>query len=246
MASLEPHCSMMRVRIAFATLALLALTASVTRAQTADTGRTLITTSGHAQSSTTPDRVILTLLVEPQAMTVEEASSRVTTVQQAVLDTLRRLNLPAGSVQSFNSGVVPYRNQMNPMAGGPSFSGRASIRVETSRLDLVPAITGAALAKGATFVSPPIFTASAADSVRRTLLPQAFQQARREAEALAAAAGGRLGRLVSTTSSQTGLDFVERAQSLAFSANMIFDSGQRIAPTTTVAVIVTTCWTLLR
>jgi uncharacterized protein YggE len=235
----------MRTPLAFATLTLLALASVPARAQTADTGRTLITTSGQAHVMVTPDRVVLTLLVEPQAMSVEEASSRVASVQQAVLDTLRRLNIPAGSIQSFNSGVVPYRNQMNPMASGPSFSGRSSIRVETSRLDLVPAISGAALAKGAAFVSPPNFTVSAADSVRRTLLPQAFAQARREAEALAAAAGGRLGRLVSINVTMMGTDFVERAQAMAFS-NMMYDNGQRTSPSSTVSVNVTTCWTLVR
>lgn len=208
-----------------------------------DTGRTVVTTSGVARSTFVPDRATLTLFVEPQAMSVEEAGNRLASVERAVLDTLRRFNLPASAIQTFNGGVAPYRSNMSSSAS-PSFSGRSSIRVELTRIDQVAAVSGAALAKGASLVSSPIFTLSTSDSLRRSLVPQAFQQARREAETLAAAAGGHLGRLVDITEGTNPFEFSQQAQA-GYISTMVYDSGQRSVPSSSLVVSVTTRWLLL-
>jgi hypothetical protein len=227
---------------------LLSAVASVASAQSsvqADTGRTIISASGQARQATIPDRAALFFLIEPQAMSVEEASNRLTVVEKAVLDTLRRFGLPAGAIQVFNNGVAPYRNNMNPSMSGPSFAGRSMIRVELTRLDQLPAITAAGLAKGASFVNSPTYSFSGADSVRRALLPQAFQTAQREAEVLARAAGGRLGRMLDL-SSTTGPSFINEANQQVYISSMSYDNGQRIIPSSTVVVSVTTRWVLIR
>lgn len=226
---------------------LLSAVASVAGAQASvqsDTGRTVIAAGGQARQATTPDRVTLFFLVEPQAMSVEEASNRLPVVEKAVLDTLRRFGLPASAIVSYSSGVTPYRNNMNPSMAGPSFAGRSMIRVELSRLDQLPAITAAALAKGASFVGSPAYSFSGADSVRRALLPQAFQQAQREAETLARAAGGRLGRLIDVSSS-SGPTFPNDANQQIYINSMGYDNGQRMIPSATVVVSVNTRWVLI-
>lgn len=211
---------------------------------TLDTGRTIITAMGSARSTYTPDHVTVTLLLEPQAMSVEEAGNRIAAVERAVLDTLRHFNLPANAIQVFNSGVLPYRSNMTPSAG-PSFTGRASVRVELAHPEMLPAITSAALAKGASFVSSPIYTLSAMDSARRALVPQAFQQARREAETLAAAAGGRLGRLLDLSEGAQPFNYAEQAAQTMIAGGMIYDNGQRSIPTSSLVVNVTTRWLLV-
>jgi uncharacterized protein YggE len=90
-----------------------------------------------------------------------------------------------------------------------------------------------------------VFTLAATDSVRRILLPQALQQARRDAEALAAAAGGRLGRLLDvSTGTNQGTNYADQAQAV-FMTNMMFDTGQRSIPNSVVNVTVTTRWLLV-
>jgi uncharacterized protein YggE len=226
---------------------LLSAVASVAGAQAsvqADTGRTVIAASGQARQVTVPDRATLFFMIEPQAMSVDEAASRLPVVEKAVLDTLRRLNLAPNAIQSFNSGIAPYRNNMNPSMSGPSFAGRSMIRVEVSRLDQIPAITAAALAKGASFISSPAFAYSGADSLRRALLPQAFQMAQREAETLARAAGGRLGRLIDV-STTTSPNFFNEGNQQMFISTMGYDNGQRMTPSATVLVSVATRWVLI-
>ncbi|MFI5256425.1 MAG: SIMPL domain-containing protein [Gemmatimonadales bacterium] len=210
-----------------------------------DTGRTIVMASGTARQSVTPDRATLMLWIDTQGMSVDEAGARLATVERAVLDTLRRFNLGSDAVQSYNSGVVPFRTQNIPsaMMNGPSFSGRSFIRVDLPRVSLVGPVSGAALAKGVTFVAPAIFEASSADSVRRVLIPRAFEEARRDAEALARAAGGHLGRLVDVSAPQSP-SFAQANQQIFVNAFM-YDNGPRTLPSTTSSVTVTARWIFL-
>jgi hypothetical protein len=75
--------------------------------------------------------------------------------------------------------------------------GRSAIRVELRQLDRLGTATAVALSAGATLVGDPRFASTRMDSVRQVLAGRAMAQARRDAEAVAAAAGGRLGRLAS-------------------------------------------------
>jgi uncharacterized protein YggE len=210
-------------------------------AMQADSGRSLVTAHGSARQALSPDRASLTLLIDTQGQSIDEAGSRLAATERAVLDTLRRFNLPAGAIQTYSGGVSPYRGQgMGPsMMNGPSYTGRSTVRVDLPRADLIGPATAAALAKGATF-GVPTFIASAADSVRRTLMPRAFDAARRDAEALARAAGGRLGRLVDVASTQP-ISLNEQNQAIYLTA-FTYENGPRATPNTTVIVNVTTRW----
>jgi uncharacterized protein len=207
-----------------------------------DTGRTLVMASSVARQSAPPDRATLMLWIDTQGMSVDEAASRLATVERAVLDTLRRFNLGADAVQLYNSGIVPFRSQNMPpaMMNGPSYSGRSFLRVELPRLDLVGPISSAAIAKGVNFVAPPTFTSSTADSMRRSLIPKAFEQARHDAEALARAAGGHLGRLVDVSAPQSS-SFSDQSQQFFVNAYM-YDNGPRSLPNTMSSVTVTARW----
>lgn len=242
----------MRTRSVLLSTTLLVLSIAVdARAQVmimpTDSGRTVVSATGQARQAVTPDRASLMIMIDAQAMSADESATRLAAIERAVVDTLRRFNLPAGAVQTFNSGVVPYRQQgmSSSMMGGPTFSGRSVIRVDLPRVEQISAVTSAALAKGAASITPPVFTSSGSDSLRRVLLPRALDAARRDAEAIAAASGGRLGRLldVSTTQSPQAV-FGEQNQQVYFNS-MYFDSGPRPAPTSAVTTAVTARWILI-
>jgi uncharacterized protein YggE len=206
-----------------------------------DTGRTHVMASSTARQTVTPDRATLMFWIDAQGMSIEEASSRLATMKHAVLDTLRRLNLGAGAVQTYDNGVTPYRstNMSSAMMNGPSFTGRLALRVELPRADHVAPVSAAALAKGATFVAPPTFTVSTLDSVRYVLIPRAFEQALRDAEVLAHAAGGHLGRLVDVSAPQMPMI---GEQSALYVNGFVYDNGPRMLPNTTVSASVTARW----
>jgi len=210
----------------------------------ADTGRTVVYASGVARQTATLDRASLVLLLDTQGMSLEDASSRLAAIDRAVQDTLRRFNLPAGSVHSYVGGVVPYRpqNMSSNMMGGPAFSGRSTIRIESIGVDQIGSLTGAALSKGATSVMPPTLVASAADSIRRVLIPKAFEMARRDAEALARAAGGQLGRLLTLNVSPAPPDF----QQQQFVSSPYYENAPRVIPNPTITLNVNASWALVR
>jgi hypothetical protein len=80
--------------------------------------------------------------------------------------------------------------------------------------------------------------------VRRVLLPRALEAARRDAEAIAAAAGGRLGRMVDVSAPQAQGPFGELNQQVYFNSTY-FDSGPRPAPNSAVTTTVTARWILI-
>jgi uncharacterized protein len=209
-----------------------------------DTGRTVVYASGQARQPTILDRAALVLMLDAQGMTVEDATNRLATIERGVLDTLRRFNLPTRSVHSFAGGVAPYRPQnISPsMMGGPTFAGRATIRIEDLRPEQLAPITAAVLAKGVTNIAPPSFSSSVADSLRRILVPGAFAQAKREAESVARAAGGQLGRLLTLSITPTPPFEQQQHQ---FVNPPYFENSPRMIPNTNLTVNVSASWILV-
>jgi uncharacterized protein len=80
-----------------------------------------------------------------------------------------------------------------------------SVRVRTDQLERVGAVIDAAIKKGATSVVGLMFYSSNVDDARRTALAQAVENARRDAEVMARAAGGQLGALIELTSEQVDI-----------------------------------------
>ena len=80
------------------------------------------------------------------------------------------------------------------------FTARNNIRAEVRRLDDVGKVIDAAINAGATDVASIQFLASSTDQARRTALSDAVKQARNDADVMARAAGGTLGRLISVSS----------------------------------------------
>ncbi len=74
--------------------------------------------------------------------------------------------------------------------------------MRTDKLDRVGAVIDAAIKKGATNIAGLLFYSSNVDEARRGALGQAIENARRDAEVMARAAGGQLGALIELASQQ--------------------------------------------
>jgi uncharacterized protein YggE len=151
-----------------------------------------------------PDRFTLYVTVEGSGETPAEAAQRGAQKLQAVTAALQPFS-GRDAVVSIPYGVSPAPN-INGFPGTSSqtsFVARYVLRVQPGRVDQITPVAVAAIAAGASSASPPTFEASGADSVRRLRYAEALSQARRDAEALAVALGGRLGPVIeiSTNSS---------------------------------------------
>lgn len=180
---------------------------SPARAQSAqleqsDAGPRIVATVTRA-ARLAPDRATVYAAVEANAEAAADAAQRAERKAQAVAEAARQ-----AGVATENVAVVPYGVSPALTVGGypgstqqPPFVGRYAVRVSGVRLDQIESLSAALVTAGANGAGASNFEATTADSVRRTLAAQAVTEAEREAQALAAAVGGRLGPVVEATSS---------------------------------------------
>lgn len=177
------------------------LRAQTARLEQADSGARIVATVSKT-ARVPPDRATVYVIIEGQSESPSEAAQRATQKLEAVTRALHQAGVAADM-----STTVPYGASVAPNVGGfpgpspqPSYVARHVVRVQFGDLQqLMPAVT-AALAAGATSVSAPVFESQTLDATRQRLYADALATARREAEALAAALGGRLGSLVEVSS----------------------------------------------
>lgn len=159
----------------------------------------VIVAHGRGEIEVTPDRVELLIRVETRAPTAVRAAQDNARATQSVLDTLRR-GTALGDANLGTSGFELRPEMSPPDDGRPSrvvgYVAVNSVRVRTERLALVGPIIDAAIAHGANGVFGPSYYVGNPAVARRSAMVQAVGNARRDAEAMASAAGGRLGNLV--------------------------------------------------
>jgi uncharacterized protein YggE len=155
-----------------------------------------VTAMGEAQ--VTPDRARLSIGVQTQAPTAADASTRNARLQRAVIDTLRALGVAADQVTTSGYNVYPEQTFDQPARRTriTGYNVQNTVVVELRRIEQVGPALDAVLSKGANLVSSLQFYSSQADAVQRRAIQNAIQRARADAEAMAAAAGGRLGSLI--------------------------------------------------
>jgi uncharacterized protein YggE len=149
------------------------------------------------------DRAAVLIGVEGASENARDAMARAETAAAAVTEALRKLALPVSierpvivmtgdnpALRGFQSSPLPTSRVV-----------RFVIRVLPARLEHLTRILPVAVDAGAKGMVSFAFESSAADSVRRTLVADAAAAARQEAVAAATALGGRVGALLSATTS---------------------------------------------
>ena len=158
--------------------------------------------TGTAEARVVPDRATVYIGVRTRSATAAVAAQENARKQHAILDTLRAAGLSSEQIKTADYSVAPetrYDNttQTTHVTG---YTVSNTVVVEVHRIDQVSTVVDASLAKGANEISALQFFSSVADSVRRSALAEATVNARRDADALARAAGGTLGPLLELSS----------------------------------------------
>ena len=159
-------------------------------------GSSAIYVTNQASIRLAPDRATIFLIVDVPAATPALATERAAQGAKAVLDTLKRVGVPAGSARLVDYGAAPTPATGGAPVPGATYTARSVIRVELQNLEILSRVGTASFAAGATLMGPIQFTAAEMDGARRTALARALAQAKGDAEEMAKAAGGRLGRLL--------------------------------------------------
>ena len=157
-----------------------------------------IAVSGTGTVTLSPDYAVVQLTVvtrDPQAARAGQANARAMTAVRGALRSL--LSVPDDSLPTVSYAVGADYDRERPVG----YQARSAIEVTVHDLGKVGAVIDAALGAGANSVSQLQFQSTKEEAARLEALGQAVQSARRQAEAIARAAGGRLGPLLSVSSS---------------------------------------------
>jgi uncharacterized protein YggE len=168
---------------------------------TADASHPEVTASGRGIVQLTPTRAGLSVTIVTRAGSAEEAAAQNTRLVSNTRGALRNAGLSDAEIRrvAYNVG------QNSDDRGKPDgFVARYTLRIETSQLDNIGRIVDAALSGGANEISSVQFFAPNSDDQRREAIRLAVAAARSDADVIAKAAGGALGRLISITSFSSG------------------------------------------
>ena len=157
-----------------------------------------IVTVGTAETTLPPTRALVRVGVESHAATAAAAASQNGDRTRAIKDAVHALGLKGDSIRVSGFWVTPnYDFQHGKKL--VDYQASSTIEFVVRDLERIGAAMDAALAAGATDVPTVSFESDSIEAVRHSLLAKALQAARADADPIAKAAGGHLGRLLSAT-----------------------------------------------
>jgi uncharacterized protein YggE len=148
-----------------------------------------------------PDRANILIGVQTRAKTAAAAARENNTRQQAVIEAIVAADVPREQISTENYNVsvdtrIPRPGQ-DPVVVGYVVTN--VVHVEVRRTEQVGPVIDAALGKGANQINAVQLFSSNTDVARRQALADAIGKARGDADAMARAAGGKLGPLLEIT-----------------------------------------------
>jgi uncharacterized protein YggE len=156
----------------------------------------LITASGIGSVTTVPDRAHFSFGVQAQSRTASQALEAADAQLRRVVAALRGAGVAQADIQTEQISLSPRTSEDGEAIVG--YNAISSVSVRVRNLDRAGPVVDAAVAAGANQVYGPSLTRSDQAAVYRSALKAAYADARAKAEALADAAGVRLGAMTAT------------------------------------------------
>jgi uncharacterized protein len=202
--------------------------------QGATTRGITVNASGEVQAA--PDRASLELGVETQASNAKEAMAQNAERLRAVIDALRKAGVAKDDLRTSHVSLWPQRDSDGRSISGYSAQNTVSVELDVAKAgDAIDAAVGA----GANVASGPSMSIGDRDALYRKALKNAVEAARAKAEAIADAAGVKVGRVTAVVES-AGSEYppmpyaVEAARDSVASSTPIEPGKQQIEATVTV------------
>jgi uncharacterized protein len=160
-----------------------------------------IEVAGSGEARTTPDTADLSLAIETHGATAEEAANKNAALADKVIAALKGKLGDKGKIStggySLNPEYDQRQNREKPTIVG--YAAQNSINLNTGALDLVGPLIDSAIAAGANRVNFVNFTVKEDSKARSEAITIATRKARVQADALAAALGVKLGKIIKAT-----------------------------------------------
>lgn len=204
-----------------------------------------IIVSARGEVQVAPDRARVQVGIETQAKTALLASQENNRKQTAILAAVRALGIPAAQIQTLNYSVMPIQRYDEKTQRTLIDGYRVSniVQVETDKIEQAGPIIDAGLTSGANRVAGLDFLVKDRTKAQEAALTKAVEQARRQADVAAKAAGGQVVELLELT-----INDFERQEPRLMMTMAKMDMADASTPTpvsegmSTVAVSITTRW----
>ena len=191
-----------------------------------------ITASGRGEVKLAPTYAALMVNIETRASTAVTAASQNAQKVETVTKALRAAGLSEKDIATAGYNLQQmYDYSSNRQAPEPiGFSANTMIRAEVRRLESLGKVIDAAIAAGTTGIPGVQYFASNAEEARRSAMSQAVREARTDADVLARAAGGSLGRLIALNSGGISQPFPREFNLLASASGRAAGAPTNIVP----------------
>jgi uncharacterized protein YggE len=194
-----------------------------------------------------PVKAVVFFIVQARGETGAAAAAQGARVVASVMKSLSGAGLKADDLSNNSYSVAPeFEYQREGTRKQIGFLAVNGIRAEVTPIEKVGAVIDAGLNGGATQVSSTQFLGDKMDDSKKQAMKAAVEAARTEAETMAAAAGGRVGKLMMLSSGGVVMGGVAMARAVELSS---VASAGGIAPGTsirpdelTVTAMVTARW----
>jgi uncharacterized protein YggE len=199
----------------------------------ANTATTTITVTGNGSVNATPDKASFDFGVQVNAATAAEAISKDNAQAQKIIDALKNAGIPDADIQTSSVSLWPQTSNDGQKITGYQASNDVTV---TSSIDKAGALVDAATGAGANNVNGPNLSVGDQSTYYAKALKLAVDDAKTQAQAIAAASGLTLGGIlhISNESSTPGpIPFA--ADAVGASASTPIEAGtQQIQASVTV------------
>lgn len=155
-----------------------------------------VVATGTGEVTLAPDRATISITVRTIAPEPDDAADRNRRAAEAVNEALASLDLSSDSIRSTGPRIGPNREYTPEGPRDAGYFAERGFRVTTDDLADVARVVQAAVGAGATQIDHIAYSSSREDEARERALALAVERARADAQAIARAAGGRLGDVV--------------------------------------------------
>ncbi len=196
----------------------------------------VIEVDGTGEARGTPDLATLNLAIETHAATAEEAAGRNGALAEKIIGALKLKLDGKGKISTGGYSLNPeYDQRPGRESKIVGYTAQNSITTETGALDLLGALIDAAIAAGANRVNYLNFALKDDSKVRSEAIAIATRDAKAQADALAAALGVKLGKVVKATTIEAARPIPMQRMGLAMAAERVatpVEPGEVTVPVT--------------
>ena len=193
-----------RLIVSVFVLALPALAAG--QAAPAQSSEPTVVVAGEGVVHAVPDRAWITIGAESRASSAREAQRRNTELMTPVLDKLRAAGLPADAIRTVGYDVQYEWDFVNNKRVGRGYVARNTVEARVDAIDRVGEFLEMAAGSGATSLGGVRFDLKNRAQLQKEALKLAVEDARGKAEAVAAAAGRGINRILQIAEQAAGDD----------------------------------------